>query len=423
MKRKLKIAKKLPINGLMFSAFIVIGVLAYGKPGYFINELFILLSIILLIDGIYFFLAVPYLKVKIHAPQMVEKNKSFPLKICMTNKAYMPSPYVYIRVREGKRVILDNTQVLGLILGIREDVEQDVFYNAQLCGGEEIALEEVKMQSFIGFFRKTITLNLSATIQVLPEVRHLEYIEHFDAYLAELSTSEGKQSEQEENESIGDEVGYELRPYTEGDSQRLIHWKIATLRDEYLVRKREGSKGKKRELIFILSPFICLEGHEREEVLQDKMVTTFVSLVAHYINEGQKVSVAYYKEKAWQYIKIRDSRVIHILQETLSDYTGLKIEETYNERSIIKSLFKFTNKRSGIKILISSYWKKDIEEYIIKNKLQMGTSPIIWTGSKVPVYLSQTSQFPVWHMTDEYGLVWCTKRNVEGPENIDEMFS
>ena len=421
MKRILKSTKKIPINSLMLLAFIGIGILAYAKPGYFINQLFVLLSIMLLFDGLYFFIVISHLKIKIDAPKMVAKNESFPLKIYIINKAYMLSPYIYIRVSEGKRVDLETAQVIGLILGIRENVEQEVFYNAQLCGSEEIVLEEVRMQSFIGFFRKTIILNLSVTIQVLPEIRHLEYMQHFDAYLAQLSTSEGKQNGQENHESVGDEVGYELRPYMDGDSQRLIHWKIAALREEYLVRKREGSKERKRELVFILSPFVSLKYDEEEEILQDKLVTTFVSLVSHYMNEGQKVSVAYYKEKAWQYIKIRDARYIYILQEALSDYIGLKIEETLNQRSIIKSLFKLTNKRSGIKMLITTYWEKDMEEYILKNKLQTGTTSIIWAGSSVPADMLQNSLFPFWHMTDQYGFVLGAEEKLEGLENIEEL--
>lgn len=420
MKRRLKTIKKLPINGLMFLVLIAIGILAYTRPGRFINELFILVSIIFILDGVYFLLVIPHLKVKIQTPGMVEKNERFPLRISMTNKAYMISPYVYIKTSEGERAILENMQGIGLMLGAREYIEQEVYYNAQLCGEEEVMLEEVRMRSFMGFFRKSITLNLCTTIQVLPEIRHLEYMQHFNAFLEELNTSKGKQSEQEDSESAGDEVGYELRPYIEGDSQRLIHWKIAAFRDEYLVRQREGSKEQKRELFFILSPFICCESREEEAVLQDKMVTTFVSLVAHYLKEGQKVRVAYYKDKVWQYIKIRDASYIHILQENLSDYMSLKVEETINQRGIIKNLFKLTNKRGGIKVLISSYWKQDIEEYILKSTFQIESIPIIWTGSEAPTDLSQAPQFQVWHMTDEYGLVLGAEEKLV-MKDIDEI--
>lgn len=405
----------------MFSAFIAIGMIAYIKPERFINELFILVSIILLFDGLYFFLVTPHLKVKIHTPKMVEKNERFSLKIYITNKAYLPSPYIYIEPRERIRVILEKKQVIGLMLGARERIEQEIYYEAQLCGQEEMMLEEVSMRSFMGFFRKTISLNLCTIIQVLPEIRHLEYMQHFNAFLTLINTSEGKQNEQEDSESTGDEVGYELRPYMDGDSQKLIHWKIAAFRDEYLVRQREGSKEQKRELFFILNPFVCWESNEEEAVLKDKMITTFVSLVAHYIYEGQKVRVAYYKDKAWQYKKIRDVRHIHILQENLSDYECLKVEQTINQRGIIKNLFKLTKKRSGIKVLISSYWRKDMEEYILKNKFEIGTVPIIWTGSSMPNALSQISQFPFWHMTDEYGLVLGAEEKLEVMKSIDEM--
>lgn len=423
MKRKLATIQKLPINGLMFSAFIAIGILAYARPGRFINELFILISIIMLLDGIYFLLVIPHLKVTIDAPKMVEKNESFALKIDITNKAYLPSSYIYIKPKEGKRSVLEKTQVIGLMLGAREHIEQEVYYKAQLCGQEEMMLEEVRMRSFIGFFKKCMTFNLCATVQVLPEIRHLEYMQHFDTFLAQLSISKGRQSKQEDHDNIGDEIGYELRPYVEGDSQRLIHWKIAALRDEYLVRQREGHKDPKRELFFILSPFVCWESNNEEAVLHDKMITSFVSLVAYYLNKGQKVRVAYYKDKAWQYIKIRDSRYIHVLQETLSEYTGLGIGKTFNQCGIMRSLFQLIKERGGVRVLVSSYWKQDIEEYILKNKFQTENVSIIWTGDKAPDTLSQDSQFPFWHMTDEYGLIWCAGEELEAAKGIDEMYS
>lgn len=421
MKRKLKIRYKLPINHLMFSVFIAIGILAYANPGWIINEIFILLSIILLCDGIYFFLVIPHLKVEIYAPKIVEKYQIFSVKIHITNQAYVSSPYLYINPREGKRVALERVQSIGIMLGMRDSMEQEIYYKAQLCGREEIRIEEVGMRSFMGFFKKTSILNLQTTIQVLPEIRHLNYMQHFTSFLEQLTTSEGKQSEQGDREREGEEVGYELRPYMNGDSQRLIHWKLAAFRDEYLVRQREGSKEQKKELFLILSPFISGENNEDEASIQDKSITTFVSLVAYYLNEGQKVRVAYYKEKDWQYMKLRDSRYIHNLQEALSDYTGVKVEQTINQRGIIKNLFRLTRKRGGIKVMISSYWKKDMEDYILRNKFQTRTVPIIWTGSRLPITLSQVSRFPIWHMTDEYGLVLASDEKFEPIKDIDEI--
>lgn len=421
MKRRLKIAYKLPINHLMFSVFIAIGILAYAKPGWLINEIFILLSIILLCDGIYFFLVIPHLKVEISAPKIVEKYQSFPVKIHIANQAYVSSPYLYINPREGKRVTLERIQAIGIMLGMRERMEQEIYYKAQLCGLEEIRIEEVRMRSFMGFFKKTSILNLQITIQVLPEIRHLNYMQHFTSFLVQLTTSEGKQGEQGDRENIGEEVGYELKPYIDGDSQKLIHWKIAALRDEYLVRQREGSKEQKKELFLILSPFIGGKNNGDEASLQDKSVTTFVSLVAYYLNQGQKVRVAYYKEKDWHYMKLREPRYIHDLQEALSDYIGVKVEQTINQRGIIKNLFRLTKKRGGIKVIISSYWKKDMEDYVLRNKFKTRIIPIIWTGSSLPITLSQDSRFPIWHMTDEYGLVLASNPKLEHIRDIDKI--
>lgn len=421
MKRKLNIIHKLPINGLMFAVYIAVGILAYARPGWLINEVFILLCIIVLCDGIYFFLVIPHLKVEIYVPQVVEKYQMFSLKISIANWAYVSSPYLYIKPKDRKRVTLEDMQSIGIMLGPRDRIEQEIYYKAQFCGVEEIRIEEVSMRSFMGFFRKTSVLNLKETIQVLPEIRHLNYMQHFTSFVVKCTISQAKQSNQGDKEHIGGEVGYELRPYMNGDSQRLIHWKIAAFRDEYLVRQREESKEQKEELLFILNPFIEWESNERGVVLQDKSITTFVSLAAYYLKQEQKVRVAYYKEKEWQYMKLSDSRCIHNLREALSDYAGVKVEETINQRGIIKNLFKLTKKRGGIKVMISSYWKKDMEDYILRNKFETKTVSIIWTASRLPITLSQVSRFPIWHMTDEYGLVLASDEKLELINDIDEI--
>lgn len=421
MRKGLRLLKKLPFNSLMFLVFITIGIIAYMKPGRFINELFIIISIILALDGIYFFLLTPYLKVRIYTLKTIQKNERFTFKIDIINTAHLPSPYIYIKPKEGIRAILEKKQTMVVMLEAKKYREQDIYCKAQFCGKEEAVLDEVSMRSFIGFFRRSITLNVSTTIKILPEIRHLEYMQYFNAFLTLLNIGGEKQNEQGDSDTIGDEVGYELSPYVEGDSQRLIHWKIAAFRDEYLVRQREGRKEQRRELFFILSPFIEWQSNDEEAVIQDKIVTTLMSLVAYYLNEGQKVRVTYYKDKGWRYVKIREPKDIYFLQEILSDYEGIRLEQGFDQCGIIKSLLKLTEKKIGIKVIISSYWEEGLEKCVLESKFQTRMIPIIWTCSDTPDHLTQKSLFPFWHMTDDYRLVLCTEEKLEMVRVIDEM--
>lgn len=422
MKRGLRLIKKLPFNSLMFLVFIGIGTVAYIRPSRFINQLFIMMSITLLLDGIYFFLVIRYLKVNVHAPKTIQKDERFTLKIDMINRAPLPSPYIYIKPKDGIRFTLEKKQALMIMLEARQFKAQELPCNAQFYGKEQVVLEEVSMRSFIGFFRKSLTQNISTTIKILPTIKHLEYMQHFNDFLMRLNRQEDKQNEQANNESIGDEIGYELSPYIEGDSQRLIHWKIVASRDEYLVRQREEKKEWERDLFFILNPLMQYQSNDEQVVIQDKIVTTLISLVAYYINQGQKVKVTYYKHRKWEYIKIRETKDIYFLQDTLSDYEGLRVERQSNVHEMIKGLLKLTQKKSGYKLIISSYWEENLEKYILENRFQTKEIPMIWTGGAVPNYLVHKVAFSIWHMTDHYELVLCTEEKLGRIEAIDGMY-
>lgn len=422
MKKGLQLIKKLPINSIMFLVFIGIGIVAYIRPGRFINELFIIMNITLFLDGIYFFILIRYLKINVYVPKIIQKDERFILKIDIMNRAPVSSPYIYIKPKDGMRVSLEKKQALMTMLEAKQSKEQELLCNAKFYGKEQVVLEEVSMHSFIGFFRKSLTQSIFTTIKILPTIRHLDYMQHFDDFLILSNRQESRQNEEVNDESIKDEIGYELSPYIEGDSQRLIHWKIVASRDEYLVRQREEKKEWKRGLFFVLNPLIQCDSKNEEIIIQDKIVTTLLSLVAYYIDESQKIEVIYYKDKKWQYIKIKETKDIYCLKDILSDYEGIRVEEQSNVHEIVKQLLKFIQKKSGYKIIVSSYWEEDLEHYILKKYVAIRKMPIIWTGRTVPNDLVQKASSSIWHMTDHYELILCTQEKLERIKVIDGMY-
>lgn len=408
-----------PINSLLFGVYLSVVVLAYIRPTRILNEIIILISIILALDGIYFFMIAPYIEVTLVPKVMVEVGQEFKQHIKVRNRAYLPSPYIYLMPGQGQRISIENQKCIGLLLGAREDVEQEIFYRAKYCGIEQMTLDWVVTRSFFCFFRKEIKLQETTTVQIMPEVKPLNYLNPFNSFITQMLIREERALGHENGENgrdIDDEIGYELRPYREGDSERLIHWKLAVFKEEYLVREREKIKEQRRELFFILNPFMGKEVRDEEEnsneILEhNKTVTSFISLVAYYLIKGQKVRIAYYKEKEWQHMKLKGIGELRYLQECLSHYRSIYIGDTMNQedaihhREMIHSLFSMIHKRVGIKIMISGYWKQEVEAYAM---------PIIWTGSYLNEDLVKESRFPLWHMTDEYSLVLAENTNLGG---------
>ena len=411
MKRKIRLTQEFSFNNIMFLIFIGIGIVAYIKPGYFINELFIMISIILLLDGICFLISVHYLKINLYAPKMIHKDQILVLKIEVINKAHMPSPYIYIKPKDGIRVTVEKKQALIIMLGSNQFKELKLSCSAKFYGKEQVGLKEVSVKSFIGFFKKDLTHSIFTTIKILPEITHIEYIEQFNDSLILLNKKRNEQSEQVNNKSIENEMGYELNPYIEGDSQRLIHWKIVASRDQYLVRQREERRQWDRKLFLILNPLVQYGSESEQIMIQDKMITTLLSLAAYYINKGQKIEVIYYKDKKWQHINIIETRNIYFLQNILSDYEGIKVENQSYINEIIEELLKMIQKKSGYKLIVSSYWEKYLEEYIFRSYVETKQISMIWTGKTVPNNLIQNSSFLVWHVTDHYELVLCIEKD------------
>lgn len=394
---------KPPIQPIMFMSYMIFGGYAYVNTSRVVNEAFILITIIILIDWIYFWISVRYVDIKCEMDESVQKGEVFKFTLKLSNHFFLPTPFIGLTPSKVSRAKLLKEQQTIMLLGGRENAEESITYISTLCGLQQISLKEIELKSFIGFFRKEQKILQGAQIKILPEVRPIEYMQHFTDFLINVVEGEGRPSGEKCLIGAGDEISYSLRPYMEGDSQRLIHWKIAAYKDELLVRQREQESEQKSDVFFILNPFLSTAEGE-EAVVQDKLLTTFVSLAGYYLSKQQKVRVAYYKNKTWQYTKLRNELELHFLQEILGEYTSLKVKETINQRGIIKSFIKMVQHRGGIKIIVSSYWSKEMEKYILQNQ-SINTIPYVWTGSKVPEWMMKESSLPVWHMTDQYALV------------------
>ena len=401
--RKFKFKRTPPINTLMFVCYALMVVYAYASSNRMVNDTLLLMTIIIVIDGLYFWIVPKKIKIYLEIDEIVQKHELFKVKVKLVNDSLLPMPYMELVPDKGVRSSLEEVGSLGIMLNSKNQMECVIPYRAELCGLEEIGLEKIVFRSFFAFFKREVNNIEKVKVKILPKPRKLEYIQHFNDFLERLMASEIKQSGEEHLVIAGDEIGYELRPYVEGDSQRLIHWKIAAYKDELLVRQRQQNDEKKNNVFFILNPF--LSGEEMEEaIIQDKLLTAFISLVGYYLEQEQRVQVAYYKDQTWQYLKIKSYVQLQQLQENLGDYVCLKAEKTIDQRSIIESFIKKVKQKGGIKILVSSYWTQEMEEYILSKK-QNSTMSHIWTGSNRPRMLVQESKLPVWYLTDQYEMM------------------
>lgn len=401
MKRiRLKFKKKPPVNWLMFACYFALCIYAYAQTNRLINELLILVTMLIIIDSLCFFLATKQMSFRVHGEEIVHKYEVFAFWIEMINTGFLPVTYIELVPKKGIRVSLEEEKHVVMMLKSKEKIAQSILYKANLCGLEEIQIEKIILKSIFSFFRKELCLEDHVKVRILPEIVHLEDIQYFDKFLGESQKEYGEHIEKAP--LYCEEVGYELKPYVEGDSQKLIHWKLAAYKDELLVRQREHETQKAGNAIFILAPFL-LKDEGNEIIEQDKLLTTFVSLASYYLEKVQHVEVAFFQDKKWRYIKIKNTKQLRGLQERLASYESLMVQETINQRSIISSIMPLLGHREGIKAIVLGYWTPEIESFIV-SKSEKHKLINIWAKDELPKSLVTGTTLSTWHMDDQFNL-------------------
>jgi len=403
----------------MFLGYVLLVIYAYIISNRLTNDILVLVTVMIIIDGIYFFIVSKKVRIELTSVEMVQRDEAFELRVKLINEALLPSPYMELIPQQKMRMSLDEDKIRGLMLVGKEQMTCTILYRARLCGLEEIGIEKIVLRSFFSFFKREVTPSIKVQVKILPRIIKISHLELFNEFLEQIVEHERKTWGEDLLDIAGDEVGYELRPYVQGDSQRLIHWKIAAYRDEFLVRQRQQENEKKNSIFLMLSPFLASRDNEEAAVAQDKILTTFISLVGYYLKQEQKVQVAYYQNQDWQYMKIKEYGQLQQLQMRLGDYNYMDVEQTVHQRRIIKSLIKIAKRYSGIKILVSGYWTQEMQEYMLMKSTNKRI-PCIWAGEEIPSRLMEKTSLPMWYVTNQYEIVLLDPTEVERNSSISK---
>ena len=393
---KIKVNKTPPINAIMFICYLLMSVYAYTHTNRVLNSVFITVTIMQIVDGLYFYFFYKRLSIHFYLDEVVEKNEQFIFELKLINQSFLPLPYIEIVPEEGERCeLLETGDVVFLLLG-KEQVVHPFVYEAKLSGLEEIGINKVVLKSFFFFFRVEIEVYEKVSVKVLPEVRSIANMQGFDDFLARRIVSEGGYAFHKTLVIEDNEIGYELDSYVEGDSQRLIHWKLAAYKDELLVRQREKNGQKQKNIFLILNPFL---DNEEENMIrrQDKLITTFVSLAGYYLEKNREIDVAYYKDDTWNVVQVRNKIQLRGLQENLGDYRCLLPGDIKQQIHTVKKFIKLVSKRNGMKIIVTGHWTVGVEEYIL-SKGQLEQYSYIWTEEN----FTRITPLSVWQITGKY---------------------
>lgn len=385
------------ISKIRFGILGILGVGAYIFPERLIVSIFLVGILMSVVDGLHYLVALRGISVAIHSEKYIKKNDIFYLRIEVTNKHFMPSPFMILQIKESSRVVPVKIRECIMLLGPREYFNEKIALKAQLSGTEKLPIEGVMSRSFLGFYKKLYPLKCAIQVNILPEVVSIENSRCFFELLRKKE--EIHHTKQRRRKNIGcseeEEVGYELKPYREGDNQRLIHWKLVAQKDMYLVRQREKHLAYKPHLFFLLYPLH--PSHQEQEKLQDKTVITVVSMISACLHKGYTVKVLFYHHQ-WQCIQYEEIRQIGELQKILSEYSYIEKEEeeTIEWQQLIRQL----KGETGQIVMITACKDERVQE-ILRQKSAEQVLTLIVTSHHKTTFEKYVDE---WEVQDNYRL-------------------
>lgn len=249
------------------------------------------------------------------------KEEQATLKLIVSNVSFLPVPYVYIFLKESYHVEAEQIKCLCVTLPAQSRKEYTFHLQALNSGKEEIGISKVIVSDYMELVQRRLKFTWKQEVVVLPQPKKLTGSRYILGY-APTQNNEKIDANQSVITEAG-EVSYELQPYLEGESQRLMHWKLVAQRDIYMVRQREEIiKLKKQRLVIVdpvigdalsmtvrLSGFKALSKRSRirfrwakgkkQAQIKDKMINGITSYLLDILNAQEAILFLYYENGRW----------------------------------------------------------------------------------------------------------------------------
>lgn len=365
MKQESQRPIKLPKNPLLI--WITLGLICglYALPHRTMMRIFYMILLAILFDMIH--MAMIKKKISLHITgiqEQVDKGEKVQLKINIKNASFLPTPYIYILLKPSYHLRVEKAGGLCVTLQGHEEKSFKVDYTGVLSGQEEIGIEQVILVDYFELMKKKLKVGYTQKVMVMPQLVNIVNEQDLE-YLSQKDADDGSQNLYHHDDG---ELGYELAPYQEGQSQRLVHWKLVAQRDIYMVRERELPKEQNENRLIILDPvskqikyeprlihklwkskkykYQCSIG-KRQAELEDYRIIVFMSYLYEVINRGESIKLVYCLENQWKKV-ILDSavdleRLQGEIEQSLMNQKVTKenrwpeIEELISENSVLIS--------------------------------------------------------------------------------------
>ena len=303
------------------------------------------LGIMLLVAVIYNLYLPKEVSTHLIIPAYAQKEEKITGRLYISNTGSFPvlSGKVFLRV---KKTISGEQEMFSMNIRAagRKNSAAAFVIDSEYMGFLEITILRVELYSFFGCMKKVTYVNQEKAVMILPQTTEL----HFPVQNSGAACSffDEEQSGKKGN-GLGEYFG--IRPYVDGDSMKLIHWKLTGKTDEYMV--------KEVEVPMMRMPLIFLETRveKLDAAMIDGLLEAFFSISQHMAQEGQKHCLCWWDKKTdgWNFYNVANAMQLeevyaHVFQSMFFSQGNATIDSFEKER---KEQFSEV-------IYITEYWNE-----------------------------------------------------------------
>ena len=315
------------------------------------------------------------------AKQEITKGEKVELSVTVQNKSFLPSPYIYIFLKTSYVLTSGKTKCYCVMLPSHGEKQLVIPYEGALSGKAEVGIEKIVLVDYFEMIRKKLKFTWQEERMILPQP---VLMKEYGSSISFLPNQ--KQENQDLKRGKVGEVGYELAPYQEGQSERLIHWKLVAQRDIYMVREREAYKSEQEKRIVIINPIV------KKEFIKRKLNQRFLSVRRYRFQLAQQLKQA--KQEDYQItaclsylnevIKRREQVELYLFLDgnwkcyrigSLGELETVKVKliEAFMEESRFKTLLaqrwpEFEQADGKQQMLITTYLDGEVIDYLQLNQ-------------------------------------------------------
>ncbi|MBQ9982400.1 MAG: DUF58 domain-containing protein [Oscillospiraceae bacterium] len=217
----------------------------------------------------------------------VEKNVESKIIVNIVNKSIFPISCA-VATLKITNTLTGEYQMLTTMMPVSADNNQSIKFSVSYahCGKVIVTLRKIKIYDYVKLFSKTIFLDVSQEVIVLPSLTHIS---------PEIETHLTGSSDNDEfsKSNPGDDCSevFNVREYHYGDKINRIHWNLTTKLDELMVKEYSLPISSK---IMILFEFCIDPADEAAFYKMDTVIETTMSLSYFMINNNISHTIRWY---------------------------------------------------------------------------------------------------------------------------------